>query len=196
MCSGVSAVSIALVENLRRDGEIRDRVALRVVDITECSGGACNIGGPGNQLRFDAEVVASVVSATVTGIGPYKLINGARATSSSTFGRARSTTTEALIGSAFASAGTRIDRRRLRRPPTATAPFRPVRTAVSRTPGTGTTLASHRSRTTTAERVSSGRNRGECSAGSLPPPNPRCSRARGVVPRDWLRLGGARRERG
>jgi hypothetical protein len=46
--------------------------------IGECNGGACKIGRPAKQLHIDAEVVASVVSATVTGIGPYKVLNGAR----------------------------------------------------------------------------------------------------------------------
>ena len=50
----------------------------RGLGLTECSGGACKIGRPANQLHIDAEVVASVVSAAVTGIGPYKLINGVR----------------------------------------------------------------------------------------------------------------------
>ena len=38
------------------------------------------------------------MSANVTGIGPYKLVNGVRRYSSSRFGPARSTTTEAHIG--------------------------------------------------------------------------------------------------
>jgi hypothetical protein len=50
----------------------------RGTDITECSGGACKIGEPINKLGINAEVVTSVVAATVTGIAPYKLINGAR----------------------------------------------------------------------------------------------------------------------
>ena len=49
------------------------------IEVDECMGGACKItngklvGGPPTSGR-----VAKVVSAAVTGIGPYNLINGAR----------------------------------------------------------------------------------------------------------------------
>ena len=55
----------------------------RAIGVSECfvagaNGGACKIGRPANQLRVVNESVARVVSANVTGIGPYKLVNGVR----------------------------------------------------------------------------------------------------------------------
>jgi hypothetical protein len=57
---------------------VQAAILSRGVGLIECNGGACKIGRPAKQLHIDAEVVARVVSATVTGIGPYKLLNGAR----------------------------------------------------------------------------------------------------------------------
>lgn len=50
----------------------------RGIGLGECSGGACEIGLPANKPGVVAEMVAEVVSATVTGIGPSKLIDNVR----------------------------------------------------------------------------------------------------------------------
>jgi hypothetical protein len=50
----------------------------REITIGECSGGACKIGLLAGKPGVVRETVADVVSATVTGIGPYKLINDVR----------------------------------------------------------------------------------------------------------------------
>jgi hypothetical protein len=46
--------------------------------VGQCSGGVCKIGLPANKPGVVAESAAKVVSVTVGGIGPYKLINGVR----------------------------------------------------------------------------------------------------------------------
>src|SRR4029077_14549729 len=50
----------------------------RVFGIDVCSGGACKIGRPVKQLGIDGDRGTSVLSATVTGIAPSKLVNGSR----------------------------------------------------------------------------------------------------------------------
>ena len=50
----------------------------RGLDIGQCAGRPCKIGLPANKPGVVKDSVAEVVSATVTGIGPSKLINGLR----------------------------------------------------------------------------------------------------------------------
>jgi hypothetical protein len=59
---------------------VQSVILSRGVGLLECGPGrgACKFARPFNQLHIDAEVPTNVVSATVTGIGPSKLINGVR----------------------------------------------------------------------------------------------------------------------
>lgn len=59
---------------------VQSVILSRGVGLLECrpGRGACRIDRPFNQLHIDAEVPTSAVSATVTGIDPFKLVNGVR----------------------------------------------------------------------------------------------------------------------
>lgn len=48
------------------------------LDVAECPGGVCKIGLPAHGPGVVEGGLTEVLSATVAGIGPYKLINGVR----------------------------------------------------------------------------------------------------------------------
>jgi len=133
---------------------IKTVILSRVLGVTLCNGGACKIGQPAKQLGVDAEVVSRVVSATVTGVGPYKLINGEHRY---LLFNVRACTIYYYRGAHRFGVHFRWV---TQRPPggattilAVTAVSRSAGTAASRTPGTGTTHSSRRSPATAAKRV-------------------------------------------
>lgn len=57
---------------------IRAAILSRRLDVGECSGGACKIGRPANKPGLVRGGFVKVVSATVAGVGPYKVVDGVR----------------------------------------------------------------------------------------------------------------------